>query len=151
MTMRADKRKKLEARGWKVGDADDFLELSPAESSLVDMKVSLARNLKTLRKTKRMSQQRLAKLLGSSQSRVAKIEACDRSVTMDMMVKSMLVMGATEHDIAMAIEPGSMAKVSTTSNKGKPKPRAKAKRKATTMAATAKKQATRRKQRPAVA
>ena len=127
--MRTDKRKKLEARGWKVGDTDDFLELSPAESSLVDMKVSLARNLKTLRKTKRMSQERLAQLLGSSQSRVAKIEACDRSVTMDMMMKSMLVMGASQHDIAMAIEQGSMVKVST----------------------TAKKKATRRKQRAAVA
>ena len=103
--MHADKRKKLEAKGWKVGDTADFLELSPAESTLVELKVNLARTMKQLRKARHISQRKLAKLLGSSQSRVAKMEACDSSVSMDMMVRSMAVLGASSLDIAKAMEP----------------------------------------------
>lgn len=103
--MQAKKLKKLEARGWKVGDAAEFLQLTPAEATLVEMKVSLSLQLKELRKSKRISQEGLAKLLGSSQSRVAKMEACDSSVSMDMLVKGMAALGANSDDIARAMAP----------------------------------------------
>jgi len=121
--MHASKRKKLEAAGYKVGDAADFLGLSPAESTLVEMKVSLALHMKELRKVKGISQEKLAALLGSSQSRVAKMEACDSSVSMDMMVKSMAILGASSGDIAKAMKPAVPAR-----RKAKPKavPRKKA-------------------------
>jgi len=70
--MQADKRKKLDAKGWKVGNAADFLELSQEEAAYLDFKISLSRNLRDIRKKKRWSQVDLAKAIGSSQSRVAK-------------------------------------------------------------------------------
>ena len=64
--MKMSKKKKLEAAGWKVGSAAEFLELSDAEAMLVNMKVALAKQVKVLRKKKKITQQRLAKLIGSS-------------------------------------------------------------------------------------
>ena len=127
--MHADKRKKLEAKGWKVGDTADFLELSPAESTLVELKVNLARTMKQLRKSRHISQQKLARLLGSSQSRVAKMEACDSSVSMDMMVKSMAVLGASSLDIAKAMEPKVVVNKRPVAKKAAAKTKAKVKAK----------------------
>lgn len=101
--MHTRKRNKLEARGWKVGDAADFLDLTPAEATLVEMKVNLALHLKEMRNSRHLSQQSLAELLGSSQSRVAKMEAGDSSVSMDMLVKGMAALGASSSDIAKAM------------------------------------------------
>ena len=81
--MKASKRTKLEAAGWKVGSASEFLELSDAEEMLVTMKLALATNVKAMRQQKRMTQQELAKKIGSSQSRVAKMEIADSSVSME--------------------------------------------------------------------
>lgn len=104
--MRADKRKKLEAKGWKVGSAADFLELSQEEAAYLDFKMSLSRNLREIRKKKRWSQADLARVISSSQSRVAKMEAGDRSVSVDLLVKSLLAVGASYSDLAKAISAG---------------------------------------------
>ncbi len=104
--MRADKRKKLEAKGWKVGSAADFLELSQEEAAYLDFKMSLSRNLREIRRKKRWSQADLAKVISSSQSRVAKMEAGDRSVSVDLLVKSLLAVGASYSDLAKAISAG---------------------------------------------
>ena len=104
--MQADKRKKLDAKGWKVGSAADFLELSQEEAAYLDFKISLSRNLRDIRKKKRWSQVDLAKAIGSSQSRVAKMEAGDRSVSVDLLVKSLLAVGASYGDLAKAISAG---------------------------------------------
>jgi DNA-binding XRE family transcriptional regulator len=99
MTMHASKRKKLEAAGYRVGDAADFLGLSPEEAALIDMKVKLSSQLVELRKKAKISQGVLAKMIGSSQSRVAKMEACDPSVSMDLMFKSAFALGADQAKI----------------------------------------------------
>ena len=104
--MQADKRKKLDAKGWKVGSAADFLELSQEEAAYLDFKISLSRKLRDIRKKKRWSQVDLAKAIGSSQSRVAKMEAGDRSVSVDLLVKSLLAVGASYGDLAKAISAG---------------------------------------------
>jgi len=91
--VRADKRRKLEAAGWKVGSAAEFLELSPEEEALIEVKLCLSKTLKIVRERSKISQQRLAEKLGSSQSRVAKMEAGDSSVTMDLLVKAILATG----------------------------------------------------------
>jgi transcriptional regulator with XRE-family HTH domain len=98
--MHANKRKKLEAAGYKVGDAADFLGLSPEEAALIDVKVNLAAQLAALRKKMKVSQVALAKRIGSSQSRVAKMEACDPSVSMDLMFKSAFALGADQKMIS---------------------------------------------------
>jgi DNA-binding transcriptional regulator YiaG len=97
--MKASKRAKLEASGWKVGSASEFLELSDAEEMLVTMKLALATNVKAMRQQKRMTQQELAKRIGSSQSRVAKMEIADRSVSMEFFVRSLAALGASRTQI----------------------------------------------------
>ena len=39
------KKERLQKKGWKVGDVDEFLGLSPAEMAIVEMKVALAKAL----------------------------------------------------------------------------------------------------------
>lgn len=101
--MDAEKRKRLEAAGFCVGDATDFLELLPEEVAFVEMKLSLSRYLKELRLKNKLSQENLAKKINSSQSRVAKIEAADPSVSLDLVVRTILAIGATREDVARAI------------------------------------------------
>jgi predicted XRE-type DNA-binding protein len=105
MTMHAAKLKKLEAAGWKAGSAAEFLELSPEEATLIDIKLSLSVRLKKLRQENHMSQAVVAKAIGSSQSRVAKAEAGDASVSLDLIVRSLLAVGASSKYIAEAITP----------------------------------------------
>jgi DNA-binding XRE family transcriptional regulator len=97
------KRQRLEAAGWRVGDVADFLELSPEEVAFMEMKLSLSRYLKELRLKNQLSQANLAKKINSSQSRVAKMEAGDPSVSLDLIVRTILAVGGTREDVAIAI------------------------------------------------
>ena len=101
--MRKEKRARLESAGWRVGSVRDFLGLSKAEEALVELKLTLSRSLRERRAKRRLSQHQLAKLLGSSQSRIAKMEAGDPSVSIDLLVRSLLAMGASHKDLARAI------------------------------------------------
>ncbi len=101
--MRADNRKKLEAAGWVVGDASYFLGLTPEETAYVDMKIALGNALRERRKNQRISQVALAKRVKSSQSRVAKMEAGDPSVSIDALVKALLALGVSSAELAKAI------------------------------------------------
>lgn len=97
------KRKRLERLGWKVGNADEFLGLSPEESQYVELKLALSHRLRKQREAQKMTQGELAEQLGSSQSRVAKMEAADRTVSVDLLVRSLFHLGATKRDLAKII------------------------------------------------
>ena len=97
------KKKNLESKGYKVGSAEEFLGLSKEESEYIELKLSLSQALAKRRKQKKLTQAQLAKVLKSSQSRVAKIEKGDPSVSVDLLVKSLLAMGANKKSIAKAI------------------------------------------------
>jgi len=101
--MENKKRKRLESRGWEFGDAQDFLGLSGEEAAYIELKISLSQSLRRRRQAKRLTQIQLAKMIGSSQSRVAKMEAGDPSVSLDLLVRSHLALGATQKDLARAI------------------------------------------------
>jgi predicted XRE-type DNA-binding protein len=101
--MKNTKRQKIEAAGWKVGSTTDFLGLSKEEELLIDMKLALANKLKTRRQQRKLTQLEIAKRLGSSQSRIAKMEVADKSVSLDLLVRSLLCLGATRQDIAGTI------------------------------------------------
>jgi len=101
--MKQAKRKKLEAKGWKVGSAADFLDLTPEEGAYIELKISLSISLKEWRKRKHLSQVAFAKLIKSSQSRVAKMESGSASVSIDLLIKSLLVLGASHKDLAKVI------------------------------------------------
>lgn len=101
--MKATKRARLHAAGWAVGDAAGFLDLGPAEAAYVELKLSLSLALRRWRSTKKLTQTELARRLGSSQSRVAKMEAGDPTVSADLLLRSLLALGATRKDIASSL------------------------------------------------
>ena len=97
------KQKRLEAKGWKVGTTADFLRLSPEEARYIELKLALSEHLKKRRMRKKLMQEQLAKMMSSSQSRVAKMEAGDPTVSLDLLVRSLLTLGASEKDLAKVI------------------------------------------------
>ena len=101
--MRKAKQDRLKAKGWQIGSADDFLELTPEESAYVDLKLRLSDSLRQRRAQQKLSQKELAKLVKSSQSRVAKMEAGDPTVSLDLLIKPLLALGASDLDLAEAI------------------------------------------------
>ncbi len=101
--MDAAKRSRLKKGGWRTGSVSEFLHLSKEESQLVEMKLRLSDLVKKARTRSGISQVRLAQKLGSSQSRVAKIEAADPSVSLDLLVRASLVTGASRKELARAI------------------------------------------------
>ena len=101
--MKKAKRARLEAAGWKVGTVRQFLGLSDEEAAFVDLKLALARSLRSRRERKGLTQNQLAELIESSQSRVAKMEAGDRTVSLDLLVRSLLAMGTTKRELARII------------------------------------------------
>ncbi|MFC3853979.1 helix-turn-helix transcriptional regulator [Salinispirillum marinum] len=104
--MQSSKRTKLEAAGWHIGSTDEFLGLTPEESAYIEMKLALSHALRERRLIKKLSQADVAKLVHSSQSRVAKMEAGEPSVSLDLIMKSLLALGATPNDLATAISGG---------------------------------------------
>ena len=100
--MSSTKLKRLKAAGWKVGTTKDFLGLSDQEAALVEVKLSLIDALKKSRQKRRLSQVDLAQRMGSSQSRIAKIEAGDSSVSLDLIVRALIAAGATQQDLRKA-------------------------------------------------
>ena len=109
--MKTVKRKRLEAAGWRVGTVRDFLDLTAAENELVEMRVALASGLRTRRERARLTQTALAKRLKSSQSRVAKMEAGDPTVSLDLLIRAHLTLGAKRAEIGRYLAQGTVAVV----------------------------------------
>ena len=110
--MRKSKRERLEAKGWRVGTAQEFLGLSNEESAYVELRVRLADSLRQRRQKRSLSQVELARVVHSSQSRVAKMESGDPTVSLDLLIRSLLALGASARDIARAISGQPLAKAS---------------------------------------
>ena len=98
--MRKDKRRRLERAGWKIGDAADFLQLSDDERRFIETKLALAEGFRRLREHKGLTQTDVARRIGSSQSRVAKMEIADRTVSTDLLLRSLFRLGANRRDVA---------------------------------------------------
>jgi DNA-binding XRE family transcriptional regulator len=102
--MNPDKRKRLEAKGWKVGNTEELLGLSPEESSYIEVKLALSKGLQEMRILRDLTQEQVAQMLKSSQSRVAKMESGDPSVSLDLIIKSLLVLGASKKSLARLLK-----------------------------------------------
>lgn len=98
------KREKLEKNGWIAISVQDFLGLSAPEMAYIETKLKLSRTVKNLRLKKNLTQAAMAELLNSSQSRVAKMEKADDSVSVDLLLKAAYVLGATTDDVAEALK-----------------------------------------------
>jgi predicted XRE-type DNA-binding protein len=99
-TMDEQKRTRLKEAGWSVGDISDFLKLTPEEREYVELKLALARGLRVQREERGLTQAEVADRVGSSQSRVAKMELGDGSVSVDLLVRTLLKLGANRSDLA---------------------------------------------------
>lgn len=98
--MRSNKRRKLERAGWAIGDAADFLRLSDDERRFIETKLALAAGLRQWREHLGLTQTEVAKRFGSSQSRVAKMESADKTVTTDLLLRSLYRLGAERRHVA---------------------------------------------------
>ena len=107
--MRESKKRRLASKGWKTGTTAEFLQLSPQEAAYVEIKLELAEKLRQQRQKRKMSQSQLAKMVRSSQSRVAKMEAADPTVSLDLLVRSLLIVGSSSTEVKklMALSTGS--------------------------------------------
>lgn len=97
------KKRRLKASGWKVGDAAEFLQLTPEEARYLELKHALGDAVRAERLRHDITQTELAGLLGSSQSRVAKMEAGDPSVSADLLLKALLKLGISSTQLARII------------------------------------------------
>jgi DNA-binding XRE family transcriptional regulator len=102
--MKKTRKDRLQSAGWKIGSTAEFLDLSPDEVAFIEVKLALAQSLKQRRQKKRLTQSQLAKLLKSSQSRIAKMEAADPTVSIDLLIRSLLALGASTKELAKVIE-----------------------------------------------
>jgi predicted transcriptional regulator len=102
--MKRKKKQKLESSGWRIGNSKEFLGLTDEEAALVEIKRALVKQLAETRKANKITQTRLAKMINSSQSRIAKMESGSPDVTLDLLVKALFALGATRKQVARAIE-----------------------------------------------
>lgn len=101
--MNAEKKRKLEAAGWKATNVRDFLNLSDADSEYIETKLALGRRLRELRARKHLTQTALAAALQTSQSRLARMEKGDPSVSVDLLLMALYRLGETRREIARAL------------------------------------------------
>ena len=101
--MNRKKKARLEAAGWKVATAAEFLGLTPEEEALVETRLALTRRVRQVREEQGLTQAQVAKLVGSSQSRIAKMEATDRTVSLDMMIRTLFRLGQTPKQVGRAM------------------------------------------------
>jgi ribosome-binding protein aMBF1 (putative translation factor) len=101
--MKTEKRHRLEAAGFKVGSADEFLGLSHEESALVSLRISLAEEVRRRRVRLHCSQAELARRIGSSQSRIAKLEAAETDVSLDLLFRALFATGAKMREVGKVV------------------------------------------------
>jgi ribosome-binding protein aMBF1 (putative translation factor) len=100
----SENQKSLQAAGFRIGDAEDFLALTDEERRLVELRVAISRAVRRLRQRKHLTQQQLAAKLKSSQSRVAKIEAGAADVSLDLLFRGLFAVGGELTDLTSRAE-----------------------------------------------
>ena len=101
--MNKSKKAKMIKKGWNLGSVEDFLDLSEEEVAYIEMKLALSEKLKNRRIRKKITQAEFARLIHSSQSRIAKMEAGDPTVSIDLLIKSLLALGVSKKELARSI------------------------------------------------
>ena len=100
--MNAEKRKKLEAAGFVASDTQEFLDLTDEEMAYIEIKRSLSQHLREQRRTRRLTQTKAAEMLHTSQSRFAKMEHAEKNVSIDLLIRANLTLGATAKELSGA-------------------------------------------------
>lgn len=108
MGMEKAKRERLQAKGWVVGTVADFLELTPEESALVEIRLALSKQLRE-RREDMMTQAQLAEKLDASPQQIAGVEVGHGEASLDLLVRALLASGATPLEIGKAIAGADLA------------------------------------------
>ena len=101
--MKKETRDRLEKAGFRIGSVKEFLQLSDEEVAFVELKLALATFLREVRNRDGVTQTEIARRLGSSQSRVAKMEAADPSVSIDLLIRTLLALGVSRKRVGQVI------------------------------------------------
>jgi len=101
--MNTTKRTKLKKLGYRVTNTQDFLGLSDEEMALIDLKIALIEKLKKTRLLRGITQQQLARLIHSSQSRVAMLERGRPDVSLDLICRALFALGVSRTEIGRTI------------------------------------------------
>lgn len=98
------KRRRLEAAGWRFGTVDEFLNLTPDESELIELRLTLSRAVKQERKRLKLTQTKAAKKLSTTQPRVSRMEAGDPSISLDYILQCLFRLGMTNKTLGKTIQ-----------------------------------------------
>lgn len=101
MALNEKKKARIETMGGRVTTVEEWLELTPEEVAVIDIKIRLGEELKACRRKKRLSQERVATILGTSQGRVSKLEK--GQATLDQLTRSLLALGRSTKDVARVV------------------------------------------------
>lgn len=101
--MKKTKREGLERAGYTITDMQKFLNLSDEEMAVIDLKISLVKKLKDVRKAAGVTQKQLAKLMKSSQSRVAMLESGSSDASLELICKALFVLGVSSKELGKTI------------------------------------------------
>jgi DNA-binding XRE family transcriptional regulator len=107
--MDKEKQRALEAAGFRVGTVQEFLGLTEEENKIVELRVAIGRRTRALRERRKITQQELATAIGSSQSRVAKLESADPGISLDLMFRGFFNVGGKVADLTKALGNGGRA------------------------------------------
>ena len=108
--MEKAKKKRLMKKGWIVGDTQKFLGMTDEEMAYIELKLAFSKRLRERRVKERLTQAQLARQIKSSQSRVAKMEAGDPSVSIDLLIRSLIALGASRKELARVITASNLVK-----------------------------------------
>lgn len=97
------KNARLEQAGWKTVTVQDFLGLSDDDMAVIEVKVALSKRLRDQRVRSGLTQSQVARTLRTSQPRVAKMEAADRTVSIDLLVKALVKTGVSVREIGRSL------------------------------------------------
>src|SRR5947209_3196468 len=107
--MKQSKRQKLTELGYRVTDTQELLGLSDGEMALIDLKISLIEKLKEIRGSKNVTQQQLARLIHSSQSRIAMLEKGRPDISLDLICRALFALGVNRRELGKVITSGKAA------------------------------------------
>ena len=85
--------KKPLPKGWSEATVAEFLELTSAEETIVEMRVRISRAAREKRAELGISQRELAKRMGTQQPHVSDIE--NGIATLETMIRAYLALGGT--------------------------------------------------------
>src|ERR1700691_2764111 len=102
--MNEEKRKALKKAGFRLGDAEEFLDMTDEERSILELRITLSKAVRRGRESLHLSQQQLAVKLGSSQSHIAKMESAAKDVSLDLLFRGLFAVGGKITDLTTMIE-----------------------------------------------